>query len=107
MNVPVLVAWAVVALFAILSIVLLSGKGSFLIAGYNTASKETKQKYDAKKLCRVVGGGIGVCTIILAVAVFYEFEGFVIPWLMPIAFLAVIAVVAVLANTTCGAKPHQ
>ena len=104
MNVPALGAWVVVALLAILSIVLLSGKGGFLIAGYNTASKETKRKYDVKKLCRVVGGGIGVCAVILAVTVLYDFEGFVIPWLMPIAFLAVVAVVAVLANTICGAK---
>jgi drug/metabolite transporter (DMT)-like permease len=38
-----------------LGIVLLSGKGSFLIAGYNTASKAEKEKIDEKKLCHYTG----------------------------------------------------
>lgn len=42
--------YGVAALFAVLSILLLSGKGSWLIAGYNTASPEEKAKYDSKKL---------------------------------------------------------
>ena len=50
-------SWVVVVILAVMSIVLLAGKGSFLIAGFNTASKEVKQKYDVKRLCRVVGGG--------------------------------------------------
>lgn len=35
-----------VALFVILGIIFLCGKGSFLIAGYNTASKVEKEKID-------------------------------------------------------------
>ena len=38
-----------------ISAILLSGHGAWLIAGYNTASKEEKEKYDSKKLCRAVG----------------------------------------------------
>ncbi|MCG4580459.1 DUF3784 domain-containing protein [Clostridium cochlearium] len=34
---------------------LLLGKGSFLIAGYNTSSKEEKEQYNEKKLCRAMG----------------------------------------------------
>lgn len=49
--------WIVTAICAVLSIILLSGRGSFLIAGYNTADKEEKARYDEKKLCRVSGGG--------------------------------------------------
>ncbi len=41
-----------VALFVILGIIFLCGKGSFLIAGYNTASKVEKEKIDEKQLCR-------------------------------------------------------
>nr|WP_270474676.1 DUF3784 domain-containing protein [Clostridium cochlearium] len=44
-----------VGIFAILSITLLLGKGSFLIAGYNTSSKEEKEQYNEKKLCRAMG----------------------------------------------------
>ena len=39
----------------ILGLVFRSGRGSFLIAGYNTASKAEKEKIDEKKLCRYVG----------------------------------------------------
>ena len=35
-------------IFAVLSIVLISGHGSWLISGYNTASKEEKAKYNEK-----------------------------------------------------------
>lgn len=41
------------SVFMIPAIIALSmGKGAFLIAGYNTSSKEEKAKYDEKKLCR-------------------------------------------------------
>ena len=35
--------WIVFVIFAVLSIVLLSGHGSWVISGYNTASKEEKK----------------------------------------------------------------
>ena len=44
MNGPDWVMWAVVVLFAVLSAVLLSGRGAMLIAGYNTADKTEKNK---------------------------------------------------------------
>lgn len=42
-------------LFAVLGIVFFCGKGSSLIAGYNTASPEEKEQIDEKSLCRAVG----------------------------------------------------
>ncbi len=59
------ILWGVVVMFAILTGVLLSGKGAFLIAGYNTSSAEEQAKYDEKKLCRVTGMGMLVITILL------------------------------------------
>ncbi|MCJ7687988.1 MAG: DUF3784 domain-containing protein [Clostridiaceae bacterium] len=41
--------------FAILGIILRLGKGSFLISGYNTSSKEEKEKYDEVALCKFMG----------------------------------------------------
>lgn len=38
-----------------LAIVIGSGKANFLIAGYNTASKEEKEKIDKEKLSRFMG----------------------------------------------------
>lgn len=50
-----------VLMFLIISITFLKGKGSCLIAGYNTASDEEQKKYDKKKLCR----SMGVCTTVI------------------------------------------
>jgi len=108
MNGPVWLAWAVVALLAVLSIILLMGKGSFLIAGYNTASKEMKQRYNAKKLCRVVGGGLVILTIILGISTYYKFElPSTIDWIVPWGVLGTLAVTGILANTICKAKAQK
>ena len=40
------IVWIVFVIFAVLSIILLSGHGSWFISGYNTASREEKEKYD-------------------------------------------------------------
>ena len=45
----------VILLFLLLGLVFSRGKGAFLIAGYNTASREEKAKYDEKALCRCMG----------------------------------------------------
>ncbi len=41
--------------FLILSVILLSGHGAWLIAGYNTAPDEKKEKYDGEKMSRAAG----------------------------------------------------
>lgn len=46
----------------IIGIVLCTGHGSGLIAGYNTMKKEEQEKYDKKKLCR----GTGILVLIVA-----------------------------------------
>ena len=43
-----MVIWIIFGIFTALSILLLFGRGSWLIAGYNTAPKEEKEKYDTK-----------------------------------------------------------
>lgn len=48
-------AWVVLGVIFLLSLVLLSGRGAWLIAGYNTMSREEKARYDEKALCRRVG----------------------------------------------------
>ena len=58
------IMYSTAALLILPSILLLRGKGSFLIAGYNTASPAQKSMYDEKKLCRVTGGGVLVCGIL-------------------------------------------
>ncbi|MBS5509170.1 MAG: DUF3784 domain-containing protein [Akkermansia sp.] len=55
MDAPILIPIAMMAGFIILGVILSMGKCSFLIAGYNTMSKEQKQKYDELALCRFMG----------------------------------------------------
>lgn len=43
-----LIIWGIAVLMGVLSVVLLLGKGSFLIAGYNTSGKEEKKEYNEK-----------------------------------------------------------
>lgn len=50
-----IITYIVAGLMFVLSIILLSGRGSWLIAGYNTMSKEQQNKYDSKKLTRATG----------------------------------------------------
>ncbi|GAA0125633.1 DUF3784 domain-containing protein [Clostridium sp. CTA-19] len=41
--------------FIILGIILSMGKGTFLIAGFNTMPKEQQQNYDVISLCKFMG----------------------------------------------------
>lgn len=72
LNGPDWIIWIVFAAFSALTIVLISGHGSWLIAGYNTASKEEKAKYDTKKLCTVSGIGMAIVTVLVLVMKLFE-----------------------------------
>ena len=50
-----LAIWFSTALVIALSLILLTGRGSFLVAGYNTMSKAKKARFNAPALCRFVG----------------------------------------------------
>ena len=43
MTGPIWLSWVITAIFLIISVILITGHGSGLIAGYNTASKEEKE----------------------------------------------------------------
>ena len=53
---------SLVAVLVIAGITLLSGKGTWMIAGYNTASPEERAAFDEKELCR----GVGAIMIVLS-----------------------------------------
>ena len=57
----------VVLPLTIMAIVLIKGKGAWMIAGYNTMSKAEKETYNEKALCRFVGWlllGIVLCVLL-------------------------------------------
>ena len=41
-----MLGWIIFAVFAVMGVLFWTGKGGWLIAGYNTASAEEKKKYD-------------------------------------------------------------
>ena len=49
----------------ILGIIIIKFKMSYLIAGYNTSSKEQKEKYDEKKLVSYIGNFLIISSMIL------------------------------------------
>lgn len=55
MTVLLIVHGVMAGIFTGLGILFFKGKGSFLIAGYNTASKAEKENIDEKKLCKYMG----------------------------------------------------
>lgn len=96
------VGYAVAILLMIVSIILLSGHGSWMISGYNTASKEEKEKYDARKLCRVMGGGLGIISVLLLITCMFEAQlpaDFV--YVLLIVIFVDVAVILILSNTIC------
>lgn len=101
-NGPDWLLWVGFIFLAIISLILLSGHGANLIAGYNTASEEEKSKYNTKKLCRIVGAGMGVIAAIILVMAIGEA---VLPATLVYVFLFIIVadciLVIILANTIC------
>lgn len=101
-NGPDWVVWVIFGFLVILSILLISGHGSWLIAGYNTASEKDKSKYDAKRLCKVTGIGIAVVSVLILVMDLFE-------EVLPAGFACVSAgiiildclVMIILCNTIC------
>lgn len=101
-NGPRWIIWVVFSIFLLLSIVLISGHGSGLIAGYNTATKEEKLKYDEKKLCRTVGMGMVIIAVLFFIMGLLEN---VLPFYFAYISLGVIivdvVVIIIVANTAC------
>lgn len=90
----------VALIFLLLGTVFMSGKGAFLIAGYNTSSKEEKTSYDQKALCKFMGKSM----FALALSVFlWGISDLVkIPFLFSfglILFLGTIIFIVIYANT--------
>lgn len=100
--------WSMVVLFAVLAIILLFGKGAFLIAGYNTASRAEKAMYDEKKLCRVMGSGMAALAIIMAISASFGYDKpSWIMWLLPVGIILVVVIMLILSNTICKSKNQQ
>lgn len=102
MNGPIWLLWLVAVICFIISVVLITGHGSGLIAGYNTASKEEKDKYNEKKLCKVAGFGMTAITIILIImALFYKLLPASFSYILEAYIIIDAITMIILGNTIC------
>ena len=90
----------VILLFLVLTAVFSREKGAFLIAGYNTASKEEKAKYEEKALCRFMGKlmfALALCQCVMALGLLAV--GMWLFWVGFAAFLGVVLGGVIYVNT--------
>ena len=55
MNSDLIVCGVLFLLFVVMGGFLLTGRGAWLIAGYNTMPKKERERYDERALCRFMG----------------------------------------------------
>lgn len=87
----------IAAILVVIGVIILAGKGDMLIAGYNTASEEEKQKVNIKRLRLLIGG----LSVIIAPLFFIPNEENEVSTGLTIAGIVVVLtiIVLVLANT--------
>ena len=98
---PLLIFHIIVfGLLIVLGIIFFCGKGAFLIAGYNTSSKEEKSHIDKKLLCSFMGKLMFLlagCWLVIALGSIFEIVFLHVVGIM--LFVTAIAGAAVYANT--------
>ena len=95
-------AIVIIVIMFVLGMVILSGKGDNLIAGYNTASKEERAKYNLKRLRGLIGG----LAIVLAPMIFlmHNQDTMAGMWSFIALVFVLCIVVVILANTWAKKK---
>ena len=70
-----LVVWLILGIFLIATIILLSGKGSNLVAGFNSMSKDEKAKYDEIKVSKEAGKTLAFADVgTFVFALYFQFR---------------------------------
>lgn len=93
--------------FVLLGVVFASGKGTGLIAGYNTATAEEKANYDKKKLCKAMSRlmfALAGCWLVTASSEI--FKKIALLWIGLALFLIVTVVGAVYVNRVTKIENH-
>ena len=94
----VVAIWLTSGLLLVISIILLCGRGSFMIAGFNTMSKAKKARYNVVGLCRL----IGIVTLLIAITMPLLIIESIRDWYVwfYLAFIIIVCIIAVvIANT--------
>jgi len=80
----------------IMGLIMLTGRGAFLIAGYNTKSESEKEKYDEKALCKFVGKillPVGILTTLVGIESLIVLWWFWVIWIPSNIGLLIFAIV--------------
>ena len=94
----------IIALISVLmSIVIAIGKGDWLIAGYNTSSKEEKEKVNIKRL-RLLTSILLLLVSAFVLVMPYTAQKQTLQYLMIAGFWIVLVAFLILANTWCKKK---
>ena len=94
---------AVIVLFILLGIIFMSGKGAWLLAGYNTASAYEKSRTDEKALCRFMGKSMFVLAACWIPVCLSAVTGKI--WLLWAGFgLFIIAVMMIVVYANTGSR---
>lgn len=108
----VIILLVMALLFLVISLFLLNGKGAWLIAGYNTASQEEREKYNEKKLCRAVGILCLLCCLLMCVLAWLGYqvetgtmdEKEMLPYGLGFAAVILVAAIATVVYSNTKAK---
>jgi len=98
-----MIYYGIIFLVWLIAVILMTGKGSFLIAGYNTAPKKEKRKYDEKKLSRVYGIGMMVIAFFVTIAEIFDDKEFLSSFL-PVVIIITIIIMLVTGAVFCRSK---
>lgn len=91
---------AIALMFLVFGLVFMRGKGAFLIAGYNTSSKEAKAKYDEKALCGFMGKimfSFAACLLITAISDLIN--NMILQWTGIVLFFCIAVFALIYSNT--------
>lgn len=86
-----IVPMIVIGVFILFGFIFINGKGDFLIAGYNTMSREEREKHDMVAVCKFMGKMMFALAFSMVFWVVSEVYG--IEWLFHIGLILFIAIV--------------
>lgn len=86
----IITLWWLAALFALFGILILIGKGDWLISGYNTASAEERAQYNIRRLRLVMGITCLAMGVVMLLAPIVKYEMFILVTTLPIVIPALI-----------------
>ncbi|MEZ7172407.1 DUF3784 domain-containing protein [Sporosarcina sp. OR05] len=96
----IIISLSVFFLFLIFGIIFSSGKGAFLIAGYNTMPAREKEKYDEVSLCKFMGKMMySLCFCLLMIVLGDLFQNMILLVTGILLFVSVVVFTIVYGNT--------